>query len=444
MTNPFVLNFDKPNIEGIFQDNEARRLDDRDTIQNAFKNLTALTTESRLANDPMLTDIEKAQERFRIYTSVGDAPRAEQAKQDVRVLEERKAKAEAALLTEDRADARARRQDDSADRRLRRQLRADQLKESERFIFEEKQKELDRIAERQRDTREAALRTDLQIIADEAAFQREILEQTGLTARNTAEFKQKIRKNIGDALGKISDSDSTEAQAALKNHINYLAGLIDLEPLFPQDQSLDPAYQSPEPQNALPPADDSSSLYEDNSGTPSLSDRKGFLANQTGIGALPAKVLQTILGGIETGKDSLSSVWYDTATYSFKDIPIKWNTPVTTEIRALVKELEAYDDRNSGAFQKTKRALQKALKETSKNTKAEKNEDVDTRRSAFGALSASQTLDSNEDFKWGTRGKNPYIISAADWINIQLDKGTFETPGYEDPVERSGPYTLMD
>jgi hypothetical protein len=72
MANPFVLNFDSPNLGGIFQNNEARRREDRSTVQNAFNTLTRQAIEGSVDNDPLYADpIANAEEKVKRYTQAG-------------------------------------------------------------------------------------------------------------------------------------------------------------------------------------------------------------------------------------------------------------------------------------------------------------------------------------------------------------------------------------
>jgi hypothetical protein len=81
MANPFVLNFDSPNLGGIFQNNEARRREDRSAVQNAFNTLTRLAIEGSVDNDPLYADpIANAEEKVKRYTQAGMPEQAKQAR----------------------------------------------------------------------------------------------------------------------------------------------------------------------------------------------------------------------------------------------------------------------------------------------------------------------------------------------------------------------------
>lgn len=81
MANPFVLNFDSPNLGGIFQNNEARRREDRSTVQNAFNTLTRHAIEGSVDNDPLYADpIANAEEKVKRYTQAGMLEQAKQAR----------------------------------------------------------------------------------------------------------------------------------------------------------------------------------------------------------------------------------------------------------------------------------------------------------------------------------------------------------------------------
>ena len=99
MANPFVLNFDSPNLGGIFQNNEARRREDRSTIQDAFKTLTRQAIEESVNNDPLYADpIANAEEKIKRYTQAGMPEQAKQAKDIYNNLVKIAADKEAAAL----------------------------------------------------------------------------------------------------------------------------------------------------------------------------------------------------------------------------------------------------------------------------------------------------------------------------------------------------------
>ena len=102
MANPFVLNFDSPNLGGIFQNNEARRQEDRSTVQNAFNTLTRHAIEGSVDNDPLYADpIANAEEKVKRYTQAGMPEQAKQARDIYNNLVKIAADKEAASLRVD-------------------------------------------------------------------------------------------------------------------------------------------------------------------------------------------------------------------------------------------------------------------------------------------------------------------------------------------------------
>ena len=102
MANPFVLNFDSPNLGGIFQNNEARRREDRSTVQDAFKTLTRQAIEGSVDNDPLYADpIANAEEKVKRYTQAGMPEQAKQARDIYNNLVKIAADKEAASLRVD-------------------------------------------------------------------------------------------------------------------------------------------------------------------------------------------------------------------------------------------------------------------------------------------------------------------------------------------------------
>ena len=102
MANPFVLNFDSPNLGGIFQNNEARRREDRSTVQDAFKTLTRQAIEGSVDNDPLYADpIANAEEKVKRYTQAGMSEQAKQARDTYNNLVKIAADKDAAALRVD-------------------------------------------------------------------------------------------------------------------------------------------------------------------------------------------------------------------------------------------------------------------------------------------------------------------------------------------------------
>lgn len=373
MANPFSINFMTPDTRGIFDANEGRKLADRESIQTAMKDLTSMALESRLAKDGSMTPTQKAQERFNIYSGFGDTQRAAAAKSDLK-LEEQRALDRSRLL-EGRA-------------------------------YAEGQAEL---------TRQRALKT--------AGLNRAVASYQSITTRLDGLLQQRTTL-AGDGEFAMTDAIKEQMQRldttidALRVEQRELYGgfSADLQgqlvpPLDIVAQGKDLTTNSTT--LALPPAtaraQGETTQLENESiiGNPQQTKGSPIINNAT------RNPVQRVLDGV--GKLLNPTVWDHPNTGVLNRVSVKHNTPVTVEIKALIRDLEGQAP-NSARFFKVRNTLIAALRAESAKTNKVKNPDVSGRKRAVGEQ------------------PDLYNISASEWINERLEGSEFDPEPYKDPA----------